>query len=206
MGFSKDPTTGKPIVAGDADDLQATWQAIADFALLVGGKAVQTYTELLALESPFPGLRKLVATEGTEYTYFSDTVGWVPTGGKLPYVEDTRTSNMLVGTDVDHNVITITLPRAGRWQVEAQASFESNALGSRRSVLKVDGSIVTVRRVLASSTSGSSMNISDIVSVSHGGATLAFNVFHTGAAPILQLPADPFLWKIALRAQYLSAL
>lgn len=132
------------------------------------------------------------------------SAGWSPVGGSLPYVQDTRTSAMLVGSGVDHNVITVTLPRAGRWLVECQGTFEANVNGTRRSLIKLDGDVVATRGVGPSATSGAGMNISDIVTATRDGATLAFNVYQTSGA-VLNMLADSALWKIAIRAQFLSA-
>lgn len=129
--------------------------------------------------------------------------GWYVYGMPVvSFVQDTRTAPMNVGPGVDHNAITITLPRAGRWLVEAQGTFEANATGTRRSLLKVDGVIVASKGVAPSSSSGAGMNISDIVTA-NAGSTLAFNVVQTSAG-VLPLLADAGTWRIALRAHYLS--
>lgn len=203
VGYSLDPATGYPTFTNDASDPVGQFQANAEYTRRTSQLTFSTFAELDAYAYSSVGLSALVTGEGTIYSYLSDALGWVPTGGKLPYVQDTRSANMPVGSGTDHNVMTITLPRAGRWQVEAHATFEANAAGTRRSLLKVDGVTVATRGVAPSSVSGAGMDISDIVTVTRGGVPLAFNVYQTSGA-IIPLLADAGLWKIALRAQYLS--
>jgi len=205
MGFTLDPNTGFPTYNNDITDPTGQFQEAVNYARRVGQLTFPTYAALDAYPYASPGLTAEVTGEGMYYAYVSDAARWRPLAyGRAPYIEDTRTANMLVGPGVDHNVITVLVPTPGRWLVEAQATFEANGAGTRRSLLKLDGKVVTTQGVAPSSSSGAGMHISDIVTVPRAGATLAFNVYQTSGA-ILNILADAALWKIAIRAQYLTA-